>query len=173
MTGAWLATGGAVALLLLLRSQGARAARPAGVAMVDEKSPGILDSMTPRARAAADALGVLATAEGIPVTWTSGRRSARAQAAAMIAKLDRGEDLRALYRSAGATLDKLLAAPRTVDAWAPILEAAPISAHQRGDAGDVRRWDLSAAQLRRLGELAIQAGWRRALLESDHLHLQL
>jgi hypothetical protein len=91
----------------------------------------------------------------------------------MLAKIDRGEDLRALYRSAGPTLDKLFAGPRTVDAWAPILEAAPISAHQRGDAGDLRRWDLSAAQLRRLGELAIEAGWRRALLESDHLHVQL
>ena len=51
------------------------------------------------------------------------------------------------------------------DLTAAVLEA--------GEALDVRRWGLTSAQLYRLGELAIAAGFGRALLESDHLHLQM
>ena len=159
-----------MAAAAVVLASGAAGAESGGA--VGEKVPGILDSLTPAAREAANRLATFARAEGIPLLWTSGRRSPRAQAAAMLAKVDRGEDLRRLYRSAGATLDKLFAAPRDVDAWADILAAYPISAHQRGDAGDIRRRGLTPAQLRRLGELAIEAGWRRALLESDHLHVQ-
>ena len=140
---------------------------------LEEKRPGILEGLSPEARAAALRWAELASAEGMELTFTSGRRTAGQQAAAMLAKVARGEDLRALYRSAGETLDWLESVPRDVDAWAWVLEQAPISAHQRGDAVDVRRWSLSSAQLKRLGELAIDAGFRRALLESDHLHAQL
>lgn len=168
MTAAVLGAGAVLALLVLATG------RKKGGAMVTEKTPGILDSLTPKARAAADALALLAEAEGLPpIVWTSGRRSARSQAAAMIYKVNAGENIRKIYTSAGPTLDRLFAVPMTVDDWAPILEAAPISAHQRGDGADLRRWDMTAAELRRMQELAIEAGWRRTLLERDHLHLQL
>jgi hypothetical protein len=142
-------------------------------AQVQEKTPGIIEGLSDAARAAALRWAELAGLEGMELVFTSGRRSAGQQAAAMLGKVNRGEDLRALYRSAGDTLDWLESVPRDVDAWAWVLEQAPISAHQRGDAVDARRWGFSASQLKRLGELAIAAGFRRALLESDHLHAQL
>lgn len=92
----------------------------------------------------------------------------------MLAKLRRGEDLRALYRSADATIDALLAAPQTAAAWGQIIAAAPpLSKHLSGDAVDLRTAGLTDAQIYRLGELAIAAGFTRALRESDHLHVQL
>jgi hypothetical protein len=139
-----------------------------------EKRPGILASLSAGAAAAAQELARLAAAEGLPLTFTSGRRSALDQAAAMLAKLRRGEDLRSLYRSAAATLDRLFAAPQTAAAWAAIIAAAPpISRHLSGDAVDIRTAGLTDAQVYRLGELAIAAGFARALRESDHLHVQL
>jgi len=139
-----------------------------------EKRPGILASLSSRAAAAAQELARLAAAEGLPLLFTSGRRTPLDQAAAMIDKVRRGEDLRNLYRSAGATLDRLFAAPRTAAAWASILAAAPpISRHLTGDALDIRTAGLTDAQVYRLGELAIAAGFARALRESDHLHVQL
>ena len=142
--------------------------------MATEKRAGILAGLTAPTRAAAERLALAADAEGIPVTWTSGRRSTLEQAGAMLAKVARGEDLFDLYRSAHDTLRKLYAAPRTAQAWAAILDASPpLSRHLAGEALDVRRWGLTSAQLYRLGELAIAAGFGRALLESDHLHLQM
>lgn len=139
-----------------------------------EKRPGILASLSSRAAAAAQELARLAAAEGLPLLFTSGRRTPLDQASAMLDKVRRGEDLRSLYRSAGATLDRLFAAPRTAAAWASILAAAPpISRHLTGDAADIRTAGLTDAQVYRLGELAIAAGFARALRESDHLHVQL
>ena len=141
--------------------------------MLTEKTPGLLEGLTPATRAAALRWAELAAAEGLTLTLTSGRRSAVQQAKAMLAKVARGEDLYRLYRSAGDTLDRLFAAPRDIDAWAWVLDDEPISAHQEGEAVDARRWGMTEAQLYRLGELAIAAGFRRALLESDHLHAQM
>jgi hypothetical protein len=139
-----------------------------------EKRPGILASLSSGAAAAAQELARLAAAEGLPLLFTSGRRTPLDQASAMLDKVRRGEDLRSLYRSAGATLDRLFAAPQTTAAWASILAAAPpISRHLTGDAADIRTAGLSDAQVYRLGELAIAAGFGRALRESDHLHVQL
>jgi len=139
-----------------------------------EKRPGILASLSARAAAAAQELARLAALEGLPLTFTSGRRSPLDQAAAMLAKLRRGEDLRALYRSSAATIDRLFAAPQTAAAWAPIIAAAPpVSKHLSGDALDIRTAGLTDAQVYRLGELAIAAGFARALREGDHLHVQL
>lgn len=140
-----------------------------------EKRPGILDSLTPTARAAAVELDRLAQAAGLPaLTWTSGRRTNLEQAAAMLGKVSRGENLFDLYKSAHETLNALFAAERTPAAWAAVLATRPpLSRHMVGEAVDVRRWGLTSGELYRLGELAIAAGWRRALLESDHLHLQL
>lgn len=161
-----------VAGALALLAGGAVTGAAVGAAL--EKRPGILASLSARAAAAAQELARLAALEGLPLTYTSGRRSALDQAAAMLDKLRRGEDLRALYRSAGATLDRLFAAPQTAPAWAAIIAAAPpISRHLTGDAADIRTAGLSDAQVYRLGELAIAAGFARALRESDHLHVQL
>ena len=140
---------------------------------VEEKTPGILEGLSDTARAAALRWAELASAEGMEVTFTSGRRTALEQAKAMLYKVDQGENLYDLYTSAGATLNELFDLPRSAQAWAAVLSEAPISAHQRGDAIDVRRWGLSKEQLWRLGELAVQAGFRRTLLEQDHLHAQL
>lgn len=161
----WAALGlGAVGALVLVRQGGGS---------MEEKRPGILEGLSPTARAAALRWAELAAAEGMNLIFTSGRRSALEQARAMLYKVDQGENLYQLYTSAGATLNELFDLPRTPETWAAVLDEAPISAHQRGDAVDVRRWGLSAAQLYRLGELAVQAGFRRALLERDHLHAQL
>lgn len=139
-----------------------------------EKRPGILASLSTRAAAAAQELARLAAAENLPLLFTSGRRTPLDQAAAMLDKVRRGENLRTLYRSAGATLDRLFAAPQTTAAWASIIAAAPpISRHLTGDAADIRTAGLTDAQIYRLGELAIAAGFARALRESDHLHVQL
>ena len=140
-----------------------------------EKRPGLLAGLTAPAQAAAARLDALAQAEGLPaLTWTSGRRSTLEQAAAMLGKVARGEDLYALYRSARPTLDALMAASRTPAAWAEVLQRfPPLSRHLAGEGLDVRRWGFTPAELYRLGELAIAAGWGRALLESDHLHLQM
>lgn len=139
-----------------------------------EKRPGILSSLSARAAAAAQELARLAAAEGLPLLFTSGRRTPLDQAAAMLDKVRRGENLRTLYRSAGATLDRLFAAPQTTSAWASIIAGAPaISRHLTGDAADIRTAGLSDAQVYRLGELAIAAGFTRAVRESDHLHVQL
>lgn len=140
---------------------------------VQEKRPGILEGLSDTARAAAVRWAELASAEGVELTFTSGRRTALEQAKAMLYKVDQGENLYDLYTSAGQTLNELYDLPRSAQAWAAVLSEAPISAHQRGDAVDVRRWGLSREQLWRLGELAVQAGFRRVLLERDHLHAQL
>ena len=142
-----------------------------------EKRGGILDSLTDRARAAALNFAAAAEAEGLPpVIFTSGRRTALEQAAAMLYKLTRWgpPELFTTYKSSRSTIDALLAAPRNPAAWASILEQRPpLSKHLAGEAVDVRRWGYTDAQLYRLGELAIAAGFGRALLEKDHLHLQL
>lgn len=142
-----------------------------------EKRTGILDGLTPATRTAALRLAQLAEAEGLPdLTWTSGRRSVAEQAAAMLRKLKLygATDLRSVYASRLDTVERLLRAAPTVEAWAAILaDEPPMSRHLAGEAVDLRRWGFTAAQLYRLGELAIAAGFGRALLEVDHLHLQL
>jgi len=149
----------------------------AGAMAYTEKRGGLLDGLTPRTREAALKLAQLAAAEGLPdLMWTSGRRSTIEQAGAMLYKLQKWgpDELFSVYKSSRSTIDRLLAAPRTPAAWASILaDAPPLSKHLAGEAVDVRRWGFTAEQLYRLGELAIAAGFGRALLEKDHLHLQL
>jgi len=133
----------------------------------------MLDGLTSSTRAALDRLAAAAEAEGLPLTITSGWRSPTAQARAMIAKVKRGENIRTLYRSAGALIDRLLAlGVDDLPGWTAALTAQPVSAHQRGDALDLRTRGLSDAQVYRLGELAIEAGFTKALRESDHLHIE-
>jgi len=138
-----------------------------------EKSAGLVDSLDPEARARLLSFAGEVLRAGLPmITVTSARRSAEWQADAMLNKLARGEDLAKIYRSSPKTIAQLLALPRTVAAWAPVLAAAPISDHQRGRAVDVRRWGYTDGQLQQLQLLAQRSGWR-TLMESDHMHLEL
>lgn len=138
-----------------------------------EKSAGLVDTLDPEARARFLSFAGEVLRAGLPmITVTSARRSAEWQADAMLNKVARGEDITKLYRSSAGTIRQLLALPRTVEAWAPVLRATPVSDHQRGRAVDVRRWGYTDAQLQQLQQLAQRSGWR-TLLESDHLHLEL
>ena len=120
------------------------------------------------ARAAADA--------GLPaIHVTSGTRTAASQAAAMLAKVERGEDLAALY-SDDAAVAVLLGLPRTVDAWTAQIQTwvdsgRYLSAHLRADAVDLRSKDLSAEQVAKLRDVAKGLG-AETIIESDHLHLE-
>jgi hypothetical protein len=132
-------------------------------------------ALEPAAVAVLDRIGTAAAAEGIPVTATSGRRDPARQAAAMLAKVARGEDLRALYRDKG-QIDRLLSLPRDVAAWAAEIARSaaagrPLSSHLSGRAFDLRTRDLSDRQVARLVEIAAAAG-RRAILEPDHIHVE-
>ena len=139
---------------------------------MDVVRAGSLDGLTASTKASLERLATLASAEAVPMTVTSGYRSARAQAQAMIAKVKRGENIRTLYRSASALVDRLLAlGVDDIDGWAALLAASPISAHQRGDAVDLRTRGLSDGQVYRLGELAIEAGFSRALREKLPMEL--
>jgi hypothetical protein len=132
-------------------------------------------ALEPAAVAVLDRIGAAAAAEGIPVTVTSGRRDPVRQAAAMLAKVARGEDLRSLYRDKG-QIDRLLSLPRDVAAWAAEIARSatagrPLSSHLSGRAFDLRTRDLSDRQVARLVEIAAAAG-RRAILEPDHIHVE-
>lgn len=135
---------------------------------IEQLTPGTLQWL--REYAAAAAL------EGIPITATSGRRDTRRQAAAMIAKVERGEDLHALYRDDG-QIDELLNGPRTVERWAEVLAAyaakgRAVSSHMSGKAVDIRSRDWTSTQLHAAAALATRLG-ARAIIESDHLHLEV
>lgn len=131
--------------------------------------------LDPSAVATLDRIAATAAAEGIPVTVTSGRRDPARQAAAMLAKLAKGEDLRALYRDK-AQIDRLLSLPRDPSAWAmEIARSAaagrPLSSHLSGRAFDLRIRDLSDQAVGRLLTIA-QSAARRAILEPDHIHIE-
>jgi len=110
------------------------------------------------------------------ITVTSGNRDARAQAAAMLAKLQaKGEgELRSVYRQNIDLVEKLLKASRTEAAWTAIIEAEgqKLSRHLWGGAVDLRSKDLTSSQLARV-KAAVRATGGRWLLEYDHLHVDL
>jgi hypothetical protein len=136
---------------------------------IEDLTPGTLAWLRLYAQAAAG--------KGIPVTATSGRRSARRQAAAMLAKVERGEDLHALYRD-DEQIDELLQGARTVDRWAAIIDGYTergrgISNHLSGKAVDIRIRDWSKTQLQEAAALAVAMRAKRAIIESDHLHIEV
>lgn len=136
---------------------------------IEELTPGTLAWLRLYAQAAAG--------KGIPVTATSGRRSSRRQAAAMLAKVERGEDLHALYRD-DEQISELLQGARTVDRWAAIIDGYTargrgISNHLSGKAVDIRTRDWSKTQLQEAAALALVMKARRAIIESDHLHIEV
>lgn len=117
---------------------------------------------------------------GFPLEVTSAGRSASAQAAAMLVKYKAG-GAKALYDlyAADATIAKLVAAPKTVAAWAAIIEAeqargVKISRHLFGAALDLRTTGLSTSQVAQL-QAAVRALGGRPLLEESppHLHVDL
>ena len=128
------------------------------------------------ARAWMDILGQQAAADGLPAPYvTSGQRTGRQQAEAMLAKVARGEDLLALYSDDDA-IRVLLALPRDAGAWAAQIDAWTaqgryLSSHLRADALDLRTCDLRDGQREQLAELARELG-AEAIDEGDHLHIE-
>lgn len=131
--------------------------------------------LDPSAVETLNAIGRAAAAEGIPVTVTSGRRDPTRQAAAMLAKVARGEDLRSLYRDKR-QIDRLLSLPRDPSVWAieiarSAAAGSPLSSHLSGRAFDLRIRGLDDQAVGRLLAIA-QGAARRAILEPDHIHVE-
>lgn len=136
---------------------------------IEDLTPGTLAWLRLYAQAAAG--------KGIPVTATSGRRDPRRQAAAMLAKVERGEDLNKLYRD-DEQINELLQGARTVDRWAAVIngytnKGRPISNHLSGKAVDIRTRDWTKLQLEQAAALAVAMKAKRAIIESDHLHIEV
>ena len=117
---------------------------------------------------------------GVPadLVVTSGIRTANAQAAAMLSKLERGQtgdDLLALYVRDD-LVNELLATGRTQSQWAEVIQAQIdrgdlLSSHLSGRAVDLRTSNLSddqrwavMAEAQRLGAEAVDEG--------DHIHIE-
>lgn len=147
-----------------------------------EVSPGWLPvdgiDITPTAAAWLDRLVARLEPDLLPVVVTSGRRSPRRQALALVAKLEAGEthaDLHALYQLDHLLADVLAVEP-DVEAMTAVLteqveDGQFLSPHLRDDAVDLRRWERSPAQLDRLRAHCTALG-AQTTLERDHLHVQ-
>lgn len=127
-------------------------------------------------------LDQLADRSGVRFTVTSGVRTAAEQARAMQAKRDRqlagstaeSDDLLALYADDEA-IQILLANPYS--AWATLIQAWAdrgryLSRHLTGRAVDIRIKDLSTEQRAALERATMDLSGR-ALMESDHLHIDI
>jgi len=128
-----------------------------------------LDGMSRRALSVAQLVGQ--AVGGIVVTSTV--RSAEQQAAAMLSKQQRGEDLAALYGDDVQIRELLAAEPST---WPSIIAryadaGFPLSYHLTGDAFDVRIRDRTPEEIDAMMAAVQQAGWD-PVLESDHLHVE-
>ena len=116
----------------------------------------------------------LARDSRVPIEITSWTRSPEAQARAMLAKVERGEDLYDLYRD-DLQISTLMSGPRTVEQWADTIDAftrrgRPISRHLAGNATDVRIRTLNPVQIAKLIRTARKLDGN-PVLESDHLHI--
>jgi len=116
----------------------------------------------------------LSARAGVPIEVTSWTRTPEAQARAMLAKVDRGENLADLYQNKAA-IRALMDAPRNVASWADIIDAwtrsgQPLSRHLDGYGTDIRTRNLRPDQIARLIAAAATMG-ARPTLESDHLHI--
>jgi uncharacterized protein YcbK (DUF882 family) len=152
---------------------------PAGPPLADARSlpPGVTANegvrLTPRMLAFLRRLRAL-TPGDIPIHVNSGYRDARAQAAAMLRKLELGDDLVALY---GRKVLSVLRQPPTLEAWTAEIErlaraGVEMSDHMDADALDLRTRGLSSSQLQRLVAAVRRAG-ARPLLETTPPHLHL
>jgi len=159
----------AIAGAALLTRNSRRGRRRMAADSVFAKDGVNLSTLSARALAVAELVGQ--EVNGIVVTSTV--RSPEQQAAAMLAKLDRGENLAALYGD-DAQIRELLAADR--GQWAGIIQryarqGYPLSYHLTGDAFDVRIRDRSAEEIDAMVAAVERAGWD-PVLESDHLHVE-
>ena len=116
----------------------------------------------------------LSQRSGVPIVITSWTRTPEAQAAAMLAKLERGENLYDLYRN-DAAIRALMNADRNLATWASIIDAwteagRPLSRHLDGYGTDIRTRNLRPDQIARLMTTARAMGGN-PVLESDHLHV--
>ena len=131
---------------------------------------------------AGDWLDELADRSGVRFTVTSGVRTAAEQARAMQTKEDRyragstaeSDDLSKLYADKEA-IAILRANPYT--AWPELIQAwmdrgRYLSRHLTGRAVDIRIRDLSSAQREALERATMELSGR-ALMESDHLHVDI
>lgn len=112
-----------------------------------------------------------------PFTITSGIRTPDAQAAAMLSKVQRGEDLHALYK-ADNIIDELMASGRDAKQWSAIIakylaQGIKLSDHLHAGSGphavDVR---LQNADFLAKLTTAAQAAGYRVVSEPDHYHLE-
>ena len=112
----------------------------------------------------------------VPLHVTSATRTPERQAAALVVKRKRGEDLRRLYRANSDIAAALMAAPNTTAAMGAIIrrymeQGRYLSRHMRGDAVDFRSRNLNQGQIQRVMDAAVRLG-AKPLLESDHLHIE-
>lgn len=114
----------------------------------------------------------------VPLTITSGVRSAEKQAAAMLAKLKSGDDLHELYAN-DATISKLMASGKNVSTWTRILKeetakGISISKHLGGGSFDVQTRGLTDDQVGQI-KAAIKATGGSYIHESipPHLHVDV
>ena len=123
---------------------------------------------------------IAARVPDVEIIVTSATRGPAAQARAMASKIQRGEDLFALYAQDDLVAEIVAAAGNTadpdVDAMAAVIEAQVargrfISRHLRADALDLRTRHLTDEQVERL-VAAVRAEGAEAVPESDHLHVE-
>ena len=163
--------------LLLLRRRRARVRLPAGAGeevcfpLQVAGSSVDADGLEP---AAVAFYHRIVCAWGRPLIMTSGRRSYTAQADAMARKLERGENLRQLYRDKE-QINALLSLsvsdwPAELRRWSEA--GRPLSSHLGGRAFDLRSRDMTEGQLQKLAALIGQLGGR-AVIESDHMHVEI
>jgi len=162
MKHATLALAGLAGLALLARRPGVESARVSFA--TSSRGPDVVRAYLVR----------LSRKARVPIVITSWTRTPERQAAAMLAKVDRGEDLFALYRN-DAAIAALMNADRNVDTWAGIIDAwtdagQPLSRHLDGYGTDIRTRDLGPGQVARLIRVARAMGGN-PVLESDHLHI--
>lgn len=115
-----------------------------------------------------------------PIVVTSGVRTVRAQAKALLRKRQLGDDLSRIYRRGHGPeiVRALLAVPAQVEPMAQVLQfyvdqGIYMSRHMRGDAIDLRSRGLSAEQIQSIQQAA-QAQGARVLVESTppHIHIE-
>lgn len=113
----------------------------------------------------------------VPIHVTSGIRSSRAQAEAMLKKVAAGEDLTRLY---GTKVRQLLLLPATLEVWTATIDTLAqsgvyMSRHLRGDAVDLRVNGLTPQQVASLQQ-CVRALGGRVLMESKptpHMHVDV
>jgi hypothetical protein len=111
----------------------------------------------------------------IPLVVTDGQRTPWTQATAMLAKMNRGENLRAIYKD-DAAVDEVVMAGRNPSAMAAVIsnqiaKGRFLSRHLTGDALDLRTAGMGADELNAV-VAAAQALGASTLVESDHLHVE-